>query len=80
MQHRQDLKDIMVNYTVMIRRWVCGQMKMFMVEDVLLSLLTCLSQTNKLAVVVVMPKAYQYHSYWFATHTVILPASSPTPI
>lgn len=45
-----------------------------------LSLLTCLSQTNKLAVVVVMPKAYQYHSYWFANHTVILPASSPTPI
>jgi hypothetical protein len=26
-------QDITVNYIVMIRRWVCGQMKMFMDED-----------------------------------------------
>lgn len=28
-------QDITVNYIVMIRRWVCGWAKMFMIEDVL---------------------------------------------
>ena len=26
-------QDIMINYTVMIRRWGCGWMKMFVVQD-----------------------------------------------